>query len=239
MKNCPNTAFFFGIILLFMGGCLALGAESAIDAAKSDSPWSSWWLRRIIVCTSGIIYWGGVLIQARRIRRKIGRTPNLRPKGTKETLLWFGWTIVVLGWLGQPMLLSQPNETWLDRWPDPVLAFSWGAGVTLLVLGYAATLWCYAAMGAAWRIGIDQTGSSELIQSGPYRRIRHPIYSFQFVMLLGAALLLPTLVSLGLLILHFVCASVKARDEERHLTHIFGEKYIAYQTRTGKFMPVL
>ncbi len=239
MKNLPNTVCFIGIILLFAGGGLALGAESAIDAAISDSPLLSWWLRRIIVCTSGIIYWGGVLIQARRVRRKIGRTPNLRPKGTKEKLLWFGWTIVVLGWIGQPILLSQPTETWLERWPDPLHEVSLGAGVTLLVLGYAATLWCYAAMGTAWRIGIDQTGSSELIQNGPYRKIRHPIYSFQFVMLLGAALLLPTLFSLSLLILHFVCASVKARDEERHLTHIFGEKYIAYQTRTGKFMPVL
>lgn len=239
MKNFPYTLFFMGIILLGIGGGLALGAESAVDAAGGDSPMLSWWLRRIIVSTSGIIYWGGVIFQARRVRRKIGRTPNLRPKGTKEKLLWLGWTIVVLGWIGQPMLLSQPTQTWLERWPDHLYPVSFVAGATLIVLGYAATLWCYAAMGAAWRIGIDQTGSSDLIQSGPYRSIRHPIYSFQSVMLLGAALLLSTIVSLGLLILHFVCASVKARDEERHLINIFGDKYLAYRTRTGKFMPGL
>ena len=94
-------------------------------------------------------------------------------------------------------------------------------------------------MGAAWRIGIDRKGSSELIQRGPYRSIRHPIYSFQMMMLLGAALLLPTVASVGLVILHFICASVKARDEERHLINIFGEKYVAYRTRTGKFLPGL
>jgi hypothetical protein len=57
-------------------------------------------LREIIVSASGVVYWGGVLIQARRVRRKIGRTPNLRPKGTKEMLLWVGWLIVIVVWLG-------------------------------------------------------------------------------------------------------------------------------------------
>lgn len=239
MRNSPNPILFMGIILLGIGGGLALGAESLVDTMGGDSHKLAWWLRCSIVSSSGIIYWGGVLLQARRVRRKIGRTPNLRPKGTKEKLLWLGWTIVVLGWIGQPMLLSNPAETWLGLWPYVFYPISFVAGATLIVLGYAATLWCYSAMGAAWRIGIDQTGSSELIQSGPYRSIRHPIYSFQSVMLLGAALLLPTVVSIGLLILHFVCASIKARDEELHLINIFGDKYVAYRTHTGKFMPGL
>lgn len=239
MKNYPNALIYTGIVLMGASGALALGAESAGQSPADDFPMLSWWLRRILVSASGVIYWGGVLLQARRVRRKIGRTPNLRPKGTKETLLWLGWTIVILGWIGQPMLVSQSSDTWLERWPDAMLPISLVAGVALIVLGYAATLWCYAAMGAAWRIGIDQKGASELIESGPYRSIRHPIYSFQFVMLLGAALLLPTGISLGLLIIHFVCASIKAGDEERHLIQIFGDKYVAYRTRTGKFAPGL
>jgi protein-S-isoprenylcysteine O-methyltransferase Ste14 len=112
-------------------------------------------------------------------------------------------------------------------------------GILLIVLGYLGTHWCYAAMGAAWRIGIDTEGTSTLVQSGPYRRMRHPIYSFQMVMLIGAALLLPTPVSVGILLLHFTCASIKASDEEKHLEAVYGSEYREYMNRSGRFFPRL
>lgn len=190
--------------------------------------------QRILVSVSGLVYWGGVLVQARRVRKRIGRTPNLKPKGTKERLLWVGWTAVVLGWILQPLGAANGWEIfrpadWAGRALPSVL------GSALIVLGYAATLWCYAAMGAAWRIGIDQQGTSRLVQNGPYRWIRHPIYGFQMRMLMGAALLLPTWTSLGILLLHYVCAFIKSRDEERHLTGVFGEEYREYMKRTMRF----
>lgn len=194
-------------------------------------------LRRAAVCASGLIYWGGVLLQARRVRKKIGRTPNLAPKDTKERLLWLGWIIVVAGWIGQPLLTSGPDFPPLDLIPSLSHPATLLPGILLLLLGYAGTLWCYAAMGAAWRIGIDKGGSSSLVQSGPYQRMRHPIYSFQIVMLLGAAFLLPSAVSLTIIVLHFVCASIKATDEEHHLSGVFGTEYSGYLQRTGRFAP--
>ena len=192
--------------------------------------------QRIVVSLSGLVYWGGVLVQARRVRKKIGRTPNLKPKGTKERLLWVGWTTVVLCWILQPLWVRGMGS-W-DGVPAALVGpAAWGAGLILIVVGYAATLWCYAAMGAAWRIGIDQKGTSKLVQSGPYRRIRHPIYGFQMTMLIGAALLLPTWVSFAILVIHYVCATIKASDEEKHLTGVFGSEYRDYMKRTGRFLP--
>ncbi len=197
--------------------------------------------QRVLVSVSGLVYWGGVLVQARRVRRRIGRTPNLKPKGAKERLLWLGWTAVVLGWILQPLWVTgrEPAGSWYGLLPAATHPSAGFVGVALVVLGYLATLWCYAAMGAAWRIGIDRQGTSKLVQAGPYRRIRHPIYSFQMAMLLGAALLLPTAVSIAILALHFVCASIKAGDEERHLLGVFGEEYRGYLRRTGRFWPRL
>ncbi|MDH4410940.1 MAG: isoprenylcysteine carboxylmethyltransferase family protein [Verrucomicrobiales bacterium] len=192
--------------------------------------------QRIVVALSGLVYWGGVLVQARRVRKKIGRTPNLKPKGTKERLLWVGWTTVVLCWILQPLWV-RVTGSW-DGVPAALVGpAAWGAGVILIVVGYASTLWCYAAMGAAWRIGIDQKGTSKLVQSGPYRRIRHPIYGFQMTMLIGAALLLPTWISFAILVIHYVCATIKASDEEKHLTGVFGSEYRDYMKRTGRFLP--
>lgn len=192
--------------------------------------------QRIVVALSGLVYWGGVVIQARRVRKKIGRTPNLKPKGTKERLLWVGWTLVILCWILQPLWVRGPGS-WYGVQEALVHPAAWVAGVVLIVLGYAATLWCYAAMGAAWRIGIDEKGTSKLVQVGPYRRIRHPIYGFQMTMLIGAALLLPTWISFAILVIHYVCATIKAVDEERHLTGVFGEEYREFMTRTGRFLP--
>ena len=63
-------------------------------------------LRRAVVGASGLLYWGGVLIQARRVRKQIGRSPNLKPRGFKERALWLGWFLVILVWVGQPFLVG-------------------------------------------------------------------------------------------------------------------------------------
>jgi protein-S-isoprenylcysteine O-methyltransferase Ste14 len=198
------------------------------------------WLRRALVCASGLIYWVGVWVQARRVRRRIRRSPNLKPRGARETALWLGWLLVVLVWIGQPFLGAGEQAPPVIRFFPPLLH---PAGLVLgllgLVLGYVGTLWCYAAMGDTWRIGIDTRETTSLVRGGPYRWVRHPIYSFQVVILSGAALLLPTPLSLGILALHYGCVRIKAADEERHLIAVHHEAYHDYLTRTGRLFPRL
>ena len=200
-----------------------------------ELPW-----RRLIVCASGLIYWVGVLIQARRIRKQIGRSPNLRPRGAKETALWVGWFMVILVWIGQPWLVGMdrttPGLALLEGLLHPV---SLGAGLALVALGYAGTLWTYAAMGDTWRIGIDPNEKTALVSRGPYRWVRHPIYGMQIVMLAGAALLLPTPVSCAILATHYLCVLIKAGDEEKYLRTVHGAAYRDYLSRTGSLFPRL
>src|SRR4051812_45615989 len=109
-------------------------------------------LREAIVSGSGLVYWGGVLIQARRVRRKIGRAPNLRPRGPKESLLWSGWLIVIALWITQPWLIRKGSGSAALSLIEGVLhPGGLAAGVALIVAGYVATLWCYSIMGSAWR----------------------------------------------------------------------------------------
>ena len=68
-------------------------------------------LRRLVVGASGLLYWAGVLVQARRVRRQIGRAPNVRPRGGRERALWIGWFLVILVWIGQPLLLTAATST--------------------------------------------------------------------------------------------------------------------------------
>ena len=197
-------------------------------------------LRRLVVSASGLLYWGGVLIQARRVRKQIGRSPNLKPRGSREKVLWIGWFIVILTWIGQPFLISSSNSNpalrifgALPRPADLVL------GLSLVAAGYAGTLWCYAAMGNTWRIGINVKERTTLVSNGPYRWVRHPIYLFQVVMLAGAALLLPTAASFSILAIHYICVQIKAADEEKYLVTVHAEAYRNYQSRTGRLFPKL
>jgi protein-S-isoprenylcysteine O-methyltransferase Ste14 len=191
-------------------------------------------VRRAVVCASAIVYWGGVAIQARRIRKRIGKSANLKPRTPKEKLLWLGWTLMILGWLFQPLLI--PNSQLPASLLTPLTLTS---GITLIVLGYAATLWCYASMGDTWRIGVNRNEKTALVTRGPYRVIRHPIYGFQIVMLAGAALLLPTIFSLVIIVIHFICVQAKAADEESYLLSVHGETYRDYLNRTGRLFPKL
>jgi protein-S-isoprenylcysteine O-methyltransferase Ste14 len=194
--------------------------------------------RRAIVSASGLIYWAGVWVLARRVRKQIGRSPNLKPRGTKEKFLWVGWLAVVLVWIGQPWLVRTENPfAGLTLLPALTTVPSFIAGLILVVGGYACTLWCDAAMGNTWRIGVNQNEKTTLVERGPYRVIRHPIYAFQLVMLAGAALLLPTWLSFGVLAVHLVCALIKAMDEGAYLTTVHGATYTAYMARTGRLVP--
>lgn len=195
-------------------------------------------IRRLIVCASGVVYWAGVLVQARRVRKQIRRSPNLKPRGAREKALWFGWFLVIVAWIGQPWLVEAANAgPGLRLWAPCIHPAGLVLGTLLVVLGYAATLWSYAAMGAAWRIGISTKDRTPLIRHGPYRWVRHPIYSLQIVMLAGALLLLPTWISLAVLLLHSVCVAIKSADEEKHLLGVHGDSYREFQATTGRLAP--
>jgi protein-S-isoprenylcysteine O-methyltransferase Ste14 len=187
-----------------------------------------------------LLYWFGVWAFARRVRRHIGRSPNLRPRGRKESVLWLGWCLVVVGWIGQAFFVRPDATTgWVTVGRACLEPAGMAAGLLLTVAGYAGTLWCYAAMGDAWRIGVNREEKTALVTCGPYRWIRHPIYAFQVLLLAGAAALLPTVLSVAILAIHLVCVRFKAADEEAHLLALHGESYRDYLRRTGRLLPRL
>lgn len=155
-------------------------------------------------------------------------------------MLWLGWFVVILVWLGQPFLIHHDQTVpGLQLAPWLLNPFSLTSGLILILAGYACTLWCYKVMGNAWRIGINPGEKNFLVTGGPYRTVRHPIYLFQIVMLAGVVLLLPTLCSLLILVIHLVCVFIKACDEESYLRGVHGKDYEDYLARTGRLLPKL
>jgi protein-S-isoprenylcysteine O-methyltransferase Ste14 len=78
-----------------------------------------------------------------------------------------------------------------------------------------------------------------LIEIGPYRRVRHPMYTVFIVFLIGIALVTTNLLGLIFsLLISFSFPSI-AKTEEALLTETFGDEYRSYMERTGRFFPPL
>ena len=109
---------------------------------------------------------------------------------------------------------------------------------TVMVLGATALmLAAQLDLGASWRVGIDEGARPGLVTGGLYRYSRNPIYVAMLAALLGFALLLPSWISLGLLIGAGLGIRRHVRDEETYLARTYGEEYRRYAARVGRFVP--
>lgn len=119
-----------------------------------------------------------------------------------------------------------------ESWMGPV-------GFAVALLGVAFAIWARWHLGANWSATVTLKHDHELIRSGPYRWIRHPIYTGMLSSIAGVAFLLGEIRGyLAFFILFFAFYS-KARKEERFLTGEFGEEFREHLRHTGMFLPKL
>jgi protein-S-isoprenylcysteine O-methyltransferase Ste14 len=110
------------------------------------------------------------------------------------------------------------------------------AGAILLCCGLALAVWARVHLGRNWGMPMTQKDEPELVTSGPYRRVRHPIYSGMLLALLGTALAtnIALLLAVAVLGAYFVYA---ARVEEQRLLGSFPAAYPSYRADTKMLIP--
>jgi protein-S-isoprenylcysteine O-methyltransferase Ste14 len=114
------------------------------------------------------------------------------------------------------------------------------AAVATTLLGIAGTTWAQSAMGASWRIGVRETERTELVDRGPFRWMRNPIFSFMLVAASGLVALLPNFLSMTAFVTLCVAVELQVRIvEEPYLFRTHGERYAAYCRRVGRFVPLV
>lgn len=113
------------------------------------------------------------------------------------------------------------------------------AGMVLLVIATAGTLWARGALGLMWSSAVTIRDRHVLRTAGPYRITRHPIYTGILAMLTGTALCQGLGRWAALLVVVAVVLIVKARAEERLLGAEMGPAYQRYQARTPQLVPGL
>jgi len=117
---------------------------------------------------------------------------------------------------------------------DPVLML---VCVALTMLGLLFSVWARLALGSNWSGTVTIKANHQLIRRGPYRFIRHPIYTGMLTALLTTAIT-QRLVSgvLGFAVVYFALYR-KALREESFLSQEFGDAFAEHQRHTGMFLP--
>lgn len=112
------------------------------------------------------------------------------------------------------------------------------AGVVLFAGGLTGTLVAQLAMGASWRIGVDEAERTELVTDGPFAVVRNPIFAAMLPTSAGLALMVPSVVAFAGLSALFVALELQVRVvEEPYLVRAHGGRYRDYAARVGRFLP--
>ncbi len=167
--------------------------------------------------------------QMARVSRQI---VTYQDRSSLAILLGLQWTGVALNFLLAGLL--------------PSAAIAWhrsdlfGLGVLCILLGVALRWYAIHTLGRYFTRDVAVSANQQIVQRGPYRRIRHPAYTGTFLTMLGVGLALTNWASLGALLLCvFLGHFYRVKVEEQALIQTIGQPYREYMDRTQRFVPWL
>jgi protein-S-isoprenylcysteine O-methyltransferase Ste14 len=174
-----------------------------------------------------VVYWAVAAVGAKR---------------NASGLLWrrgIGLRLVVIlavaAVLRSPSLREFLAETQRSASHSSLLGWT---GVALCVLGFGLAIIARWHLGRNWGMPMSRKEKPELVTSGPYSVIRHPIYTGLILAMLGSAIGVNLSWALMLVPVgaYFI---LSARQEESVMSQLFPEQYAAYMARTGMLGPRL
>ena len=134
---------------------------------------------------------------------------------------------------------QRPDWSWLNERVLPGVPAVWLTGLAVTALGIAVAIWARLSLGSNWSGMVTLKANHELVRTGLYRWIRHPIYTGILVGMIGTAMIRGYLrgwIGIGLVLLAFY---LKARREESFLREEFGAGFDEHSKHTGMFLPKL
>lgn len=180
----------------------------------------------------------GLMLLVSRYRRQA-------QSGQQFTLEEEGWAIAIpmrlaglVVWLYLPAYLLFPRLMAWSTVPLP-LALRWGALVVAALFVPPFVHWAQQSLGRNVTTTVITRKDHELVTEGPYRYIRHPLYTAGVIYFVMMALAAASWLLMGAVVLMFIFLWLRIPKEEAMLAQRFGEEYLDYQNQTGMFFPKL
>jgi protein-S-isoprenylcysteine O-methyltransferase Ste14 len=146
--------------------------------------------------------------------------------------------VMLIEVVGFTMLLDHDFELgWLGRHFLPRTTTTAAIGIALTWVGIGIAMWARYHLGQFWSGRITLKEGHQLIRTGPYARLRHPIYTGLDLAVIGTALVLDRwrcVVGVIVIMIGFV---IKAKREEALLAGQFGEAFQEHRKHTGFLLP--
>ena len=165
----------------------------------------------------------------------------LRVKRAAERVNWmqrFYYTLpVVLGYY--LMFFTELDVPWLQHGLLPRTQGLAIAAIVITVAGLAFAVWARVYLGTNWSSAPTIKEEHELVRSGPYRMVRHPIYTGILLAMAGTALANGKVRGALAVVLCWIGWEIKYRMEEQYMTRTFAAEYEDYRRTTGALFPRL
>ena len=180
-----------------------------------------------------IVWWAYWVISARKRiqstqQAEAKREPRLGRLGYLGLMI-AGFVLLFLK--AEPINLQHP--TW------PTFSIRLIAGLSIQVAGLAFAIWARRTLGKNWTGRITTGGTQELVMRGPYRLVRHPIYSGLLLAVLGTAIVMGKWHAFLGFVLVVISVVIKLQREEGALRRHFGSTYEEYAQRVSLLLPGL
>lgn len=186
---------------------------SIVGANTIGAVWVAW-----------VIYWSIAARDAKRDMRQespASRLGHIVPLVIAGALLW---------------LPTLPGGFLCGRFA-PATPATFYAGLAVLVLGLGFTVWARRVLGRNWSGIVTVKQDHELIRSGPYRWVRHPIYTGLLFGFVGTAIARGEWRGVLAVAIVFAALWRKLKLEERWMIDTFGEAYLRYRAEVPALIP--
>lgn len=176
------------------------------------------------------VFWAYWLISARRTSSQTKRQePSLSG--------WLHWILQVLGYW---MLLSNWRGFGPLLWrflPDNIEVRL--IGIVILFLGLGFAVWARIHLGQYWSGHVSIKAEHKLIQTGPYKIVRNPIYTGMLFGFIGTAIVIGEIRAWLAIALALSGLFLKIRAEEKFLLEEFGPTYLQYKKKVKTLVPFI
>ncbi len=111
-------------------------------------------------------------------------------------------------------------------------------GLVMYVIGYLLMAWALITLGRNYQLGGSAPRSEDkMVMDGPYRLVRHPMYTAALSISLGLACLIQSWAFFCVFCIYLVLIFLLIPVEEDGLRKAYGEQYVAYQQKAKKLVP--
>ena len=181
------------------------------------------------LATIWTVFWVLWILPAVFGKRTIRRQTN-GSRILQLILLLVAYVLIVNGELGW---------NWLNIRLAPEGRASTAVGYGLLMAGMLFAGWARLFLGGNWSSSVTLKQDHTLVRSGPYRIVRHPIYTGLLVALLGTAIALGELRCFLGVLLAAIAWKIKSMSEETLMVQQFGDQYARYREQVKGLVPYL